>query len=158
MPGNILHGKTSLYTRSDTMLVKSDNVGWGCSWGLSLGAGVPLMMLPQVGAVRWGEERGCESGCSDPARQLNRPATPGGEAGGRGGERGAETTPVRCDPSTPRRGEGWCWAGSHSILPWPPGRGWGRSEGEARERVTAHHECWLATERNSGHKREILVT
>ncbi len=77
------------------------------------------------------EERGCESGCSDPARQLNWPVTPGGKVGGRGGERGAETTPARCDPSTPRWGEGWCWAEPRSILPWPPGRGWGRSEGES---------------------------
>jgi hypothetical protein len=37
----------------------------------------PLTMLAQVGAVIGGKGRGCESGCTNPARQLNRPATPG---------------------------------------------------------------------------------
>jgi hypothetical protein len=41
MSGNVLHRKTSLYTRSDTMLAEGDNVSWGCGGGLSLVAGIP---------------------------------------------------------------------------------------------------------------------
>ncbi len=91
----------------------------------------PLSMFAQVGAVREGEGRGGESDCSDPARQFDRPTTPVGEAGGRCRGRGAMSTLARCDPSTPRWGEGWCWAGcsSRSILPWPPGRGLGEKRG-----------------------------
>jgi hypothetical protein len=56
----------------------------------------------------------------------------------------AGSTQVRLDPSV---GERWCWAGrsSPSMLPWPPGGGGGARV--VSWRVTAHHECWLATDK-----------
>jgi hypothetical protein len=63
-------------------------------------------MFAQVGAVREGEGRGGQSDCSGPARQLNRPTTPGGEEGGRCRGRGAVSTLARRDPLDPSVGGG----------------------------------------------------
>jgi hypothetical protein len=109
---------------------------------------VPLATSAQVGTAREGVREGGEVNCCVlPPRWLNQPATPMGEAGGR--RRGVEAWPTlaRCDPSTPRWGEGWGWAGgsTRAILPWPPGKGGGgdgRGCGAGELELTAHHECW----------------
>ncbi len=107
----------------------------------------PLAMSALEGAACEGARGGDEVNSCVLPRQLDRPTTPMGEAGGRGWGVVAWPALARCDPSTPRWGEGWCWAGESScaILPWPPGRGGGMGEsGELG--LTAHHECWLATD------------
>ncbi len=108
----------------------------------------PLATLAQVGTVREGGARGGgESSWCVPARRLDRPATREGEAGVRGWGGVTLPTPALLDPSTPRWGEGWCWAGrSLSIKPWPHRGGLGRGEGGVQD-ASAHHECWLGTER-----------
>jgi hypothetical protein len=134
-------------------LVDGDDVGRSDGRGLSLGAGSSPSMSAQVGTARGGVREGGEVNCCVLLpRWLDRPATPMGEAGGRG--RGVEAWPTlaRCDPSTPWWGEGWGWAGgsSRAILPWPPGKGGGgdgRGCGAGELGLTAHHECWQATER-----------
>ncbi len=131
---DILYRKPSLKSCSDAALVGSDHISWGCSGASRWVQVTPLAMLVQVGEVREGARRGASlaSGCSDPARQLDRPTTPEGEAGGRDWGSGAVSTLAHCDPLTPWWGEGWCWAGGgggrtglwewchvNTSAPWP---------------------------------------
>jgi hypothetical protein len=109
--------------------------GASCRVGLS-----PLATLALVGTVREGDALGGgEFSSGAQARRLDQPTTPEGEAGGRCW--GGVTLPaLAClEPSTPWKGEGWCWAGRlRSIKPWPhKGGGWGMGEG-GELGMTAH--------------------
>jgi hypothetical protein len=68
------------------------------------------------------------------------PTTPWGEAGGQGWGSVTWSELERCDTSTPRWGEGQCWAGGPSctILPWPPGGG-GMGEGKLGRSAGLRH-------------------
>jgi hypothetical protein len=80
----VFYRKTCLNSRGSAALVDGDDLSWGDSGGLLLGAGLPLAMSAQVGTLREGARGGGQLSCCVPARQLDWPSTSEGEAGGRG--------------------------------------------------------------------------
>ncbi len=105
--------------------------------GLLLGAVIPSSDIGPGGCSTRGGKVGGRVGqrISQPARNACYPV---GEAGGQGWGSITWSELARLDHSTPRWGEGRCWAGcpSCTMLPWPPG---GEGMGEKQGRSAGKH-------------------